>query len=281
VLLASLDAQERRPDELLLVDDGSTDTSPEIAERFACDRNWVRVARRPPREPGRDRLAGGAAVRAFEWGVERLAAPWDVVAKVDADLDLTPRTLATLMGAFAADPELGMAGPYIAAETEDGRVVRQRCPADHVEGESKLYRRACFGDIAPLPPMLGWDTIDEIRARLRGWRTASFEIPDGDPVHLRKMGSHDGQLRGYRRWGACAWGYGEHPLHVVAVGVQRIGDRPRVLGGASYVIGYGLAALRQLPRAEPEVRAQARRENLRKLRARFLGRRRPAVGSGA
>jgi hypothetical protein len=203
-----------------------------------------------------------------------------VVAKVDADLDLTPATLGTLMDAFAADPQLGMAGPYIAAAGDDGSLVRQRCPRDHVEGESKLYRRACFEDIAPLPPMLGWDTIDEIRARLRGWRTESFEVPGGDPVHLRNMGSHDGQLRGYRRWGACAWGYGEHPLHVLAVGVQRLGDRPRVLGGVSYVIGYGLAALRRLPRAEPEVRAQARRDNLRKLRTRFLERRKPIAGGG-
>ncbi len=281
VLLRSLDDQRRHPDELLLVDDGSTDDSPAIATAFAADRAWVRVVRRPLRKAGRDRLAGGAAVLAFGWGVTRLTQPWDVVAKIDADLSLTPGTLGTLMDAFAADPELGMAGPYIATAAEDGRLVRQRCPPDHVEGESKLYRRACFEGIAPLPAMLGWDTIDEIRARLRGWRTASVEVPDGDPVHLRKMGSHDGQLRGYRRWGACAWGYGEHPLHVLAIGVQRLGDRPRVLGGASYVLGYGMAAMRRLPRAEPEVRAQARRDNLRKLRNRFLGRRRTAVRGGA
>ena len=276
MMLAALARQQRRPDELVLVDDGSRDRSAHIAAAFAATHDWAHVERRPPRDVGRDRLAGGAAVRAFEWGVDRAAAGWDVVVKLDADVELSPRTFSTLLEAFDDDPSLGLAGPYISAR-QDGALVRQRCRPEHVEGEVKCYRRACYDAIAPLPAMLGWDTIDEVRARLRGYRTASIEIPGGDPIHLRAMGDHDGRLRAHRRWGACAWAYGEHPVHVVAVALQRLGDRPRVIGGLGYVAGYALAAARRRPRAEREVLGVVRRDGLARVRRRAVHPRRPAT----
>lgn len=267
-LLASMASQTRAPDVLLLVDDGSGDRSPKLARAYAAHHPNTRVLRRPPRTVGRDRLAGGAAMRAFDWGVGQIQGDWDVVAKVDADLRLNPHLLATLEAAFVNDPGLGMAGSYLAVLDDAGRPVRQRCRPEHVEGETKFYRRACYDAIAPLPAMLGWDTIDEVRARLRGWRTASLEVPGGDSLHVRPMGSHDGLLRAFRRWGTCAWAYGEHPLHVLAVAVQRLGDQPRLLGGLSYLLGYAHAALRRLPRAEQDVRREVRADGLRRLRRR-------------
>lgn len=264
-LLATMAYQTRPPDMLLLVDDGSHDRSPQLARAYAARHPNARVLRRPPRAVGRDRLAGGAAIRAFDWGVGQIEGEWDVVAKVDADLRLNPRLLAALEDAFVADPRLGIAGSYLAVFDDDERPVRQRCRPEHVEGETKFYRRACYDAIAPLPAMLGWDTIDEVRARLAGWRTKSLEVPGGDSLHVRPMGSHDGLLRGFRRWGTCAWAYGEHPLHVLAVAAQRLGDRPRLLGGLSYLLGYMHAALRRLPRAEDAVRQEVRSDTLRRL----------------
>jgi biofilm PGA synthesis N-glycosyltransferase PgaC len=280
-LLRSLEAQRRRPDELLLVDDGSADGSGALAAAF-CDRHgWASSARRPQRARGRDRLAGGTALEAFEWGVNRLRSDWDVVAKVDADVRLTPATLATLETAFARDPSLGLAGPFLSAPAGRGREVRQRLPRTHAEGEARFYRRACWAEISPLPAMVGWDTIDLVRARLRGWRTESFEVPGGDPLHLRPMGARDGRLRGYRRWGRCAWSFGEHPLHVVALAVQRAGDDPPLLGALNYLAGWSWAALRRAPRAESEVRDYVRRDQLRRMRRRLTRARRAPSGAGA
>jgi poly-beta-1,6-N-acetyl-D-glucosamine synthase len=269
-LLRSLESQTRRPDRLLLVDDGSTDGSVTIADAFARRHPWATVARRPRRRVGGDRLAGGSAVQAFAWGVERLAEPWDVVAKVDADLRLTPATVQTLAAAFADDPRLGLAGAFLSVVDEAGRAARQRLPRWHVEGETKFYRRACWAEIAPLPALLGWDTIDVMRARRRGWRTESFEIPGGDPVHLRPMGAHDGRLRAHRRWGRCAWSYGEPPLLVLAMAAQRAGEHPPLLGSFNYVAGWAAAALTRAPRAEPELRAYIRDDQLRRLRRRVV-----------
>jgi biofilm PGA synthesis N-glycosyltransferase PgaC len=266
-LLESIAAQSRPPDEVLLVDDGSTDASAAIAGEFAATHAYAKLARRPKRDVGRDRLAGGSAVRAFVWGIGQLDDGWDVVGKLDADLRLNPLMVATLERALADDPELGITGAYLSIE-ENGVPVRHRCGPGHVDGATKLYRRACFEAIAPLPMLLNWDTIDEVRARLRGWKTAPVPIPGGDPLHLRPTGSHDGVLRGYRRRGVSAWCLGEPWLHVLLMGVQLFGDRPRGLTGVSYVLGWLGAAIRREPRAEREVLDEVRRDVLLRIRRR-------------
>jgi biofilm PGA synthesis N-glycosyltransferase PgaC len=267
-LLESIAAQTRPPDQLLVVDDGSTDDSVAIATRFARVHANARVLRRPPRPAGRDRLAGAAELLAVQWAIAELDDDWDVVGKLDADLILPADTLATLIRAFEADPGLGMAGAFLSEVDSGGAAVRKTSRPEHVEGATKFYRRPCWDDIAPVPPIVGWDMFDELRARMRGWRTASFAIPGGDPLHRRPMGTQDGLLRAHRRWGAGAYAYGEHPLHVALLAARDLRRPPVVLGGLNYAAGWALAALRRRPRAEPELRAYVRREQLRRLRRR-------------
>ena len=264
-MLASIGRQERLPDRLVLVDDGSTDGSPGIAAEFAADHPYATLLRRPVRPAERDRMAKAAELDAFQWGLAKVSEPWDVVAKLDADLEATPDLFAELERRFESDPELGMAGAYLSVVNPAG-VRRHRCPPDHVEGATSFYRRECFDQISPLPPILGWDTIDEVRARMHGWRTQSFPMPSGDPVLLRRTGSHDGILRGFRRTGLAAYAYGAHPLHVLGAAVVRTRERPLVLGGVNYLAGWAGAALTRRPRAERDVRQRVRQENLARMR---------------
>lgn len=264
--LASILAQVRRPDRLLLVDDGSTDASPRIAAAFAAEHDFALLLRRPRRPRGRDRLAQAAELRAFHWAVGRIDEPFDVIGKVDADLRLTPRTLAHLQWCLADEPRLGVVGPYLSEVAPDGRRLRDEAPPQHVRGALKLYRRACFEQVEPIPEILGWDTIDEIAARMHGWRSRSEAIPDGDPLHLRPTGAQDGSVRAFRRWGACAWGFGAHPLHVLLGGARRVRERPHVIGALHYVAGWAQAGLRRAPRASADVRAFCRDEQLRRIR---------------
>ena len=271
-LLDSISSQRRLPDLLLLVDDGSTDRSRDLAADFADAHEWARVVRRPPRPPERDRLARAAEFRAFQFGLDALDEPYDIVSKLDADMSLPPNLLAEIERRFQADPRLGITGPYVSMIERDGTRRRQSCPAGHVEGPVKFYRRECLEDIFPIPSINAWDTIDEVRARMHGWRAESFELPGGDPEHLRRMGSYDGILRGYRRAGLTAYQYGAQPWYVLLSATLRAREPPWLLCGVAYIAGYALGAVRGVERAEPSDRAAVRREHAARMRSLLLRR---------
>lgn len=266
-LLESLATQTRLPDELLLVDDGSTDASPELAAAWAERHGYATALRRPSRPPSRDRLARAAELAAFVWGIAQLDASFEVVVKLDSDLRLTPTCFAEVMDALDGDPRLGIAGPYLCIEGPNGEPLRERCPPYHVRGATKFYRRACLEQIYPLPEALGWDTLDDLRARMHGWRTASLSVTTGDPVHLRPTSTHDGRLRGHRRIGMAAYGYGASPLMVAAGTVRRLAQPPRFAGGLAFLIGWTAAALRRQPRPTRSERAFLHREERQRLAA--------------
>jgi poly-beta-1,6-N-acetyl-D-glucosamine synthase len=268
--LQSLAEQRRCVDLFVLVDDGSSDDSAALAHEFAAAHENVMVLQRPPRPPSRDRLAEVGELRAFQWALGEVDSSWDLVAKLDADLQLTPDFFGALESAFLEDSRLGVAGAYLSTiDSDTGAIVRERCEPQHVRGASKFYRRACFEQIAPVPACLGWDTIDEIAARACGWQTQSISCASGDPIHLRPLGSVDGRLRAQYRWGMCAFGIGQHPLWVLLSAVRRLSDAPPVLGSAAFVAGWAMARLRGHRCAPARIRAHGRREQLARLRGGF------------
>ena len=270
--LGSVAAQTRPPDRLLLVDDGSRDGSAVLAEAFARRHDFATVLRRPVRPAETDRLATAAELRAFNWALSRFDEPWGLVAKLDADLSLPPQTLASVESRFRHDPGLGIAGPRLRSLDEAGQDVSHRTrPGLTTRSGQVLPARLSGADRADPADHLGWDTIDEVRARMRGWRTAGGS-PAEDPVlHLRPMGERDGAVRARIDAGVPAPPCSEHPLYALAMGVRQLPERPQVVGGLSYVAGWTLAALRRAPRAEPELRSYVRRTQLRRVRQRLAG----------
>jgi len=268
--LASVASQTRPPDRLVLVDDGSTDGSYEIASEFAWRHHYAVALRRPPRPPRGDRLATADELRAFLWGLDRIDEPWDVLVKLDGDLQLTPETIAVLEQEIKRDPRLGMVGSYLTEVDPSGARARLRIRPEHVHGATKFYRRECYEQISPLPTIIGWDTIDEVKARMLGWETQSFPLPGGDPLHLRKRASHDGVARGYRRSGEGAYAMGAHPLHVLLFALRHMTQSAGPTGGVNYLAGWATAALRRFPRAEPGVRSHIQRSQLRRIRQSLL-----------
>src|SRR5262245_52371908 len=69
----------------------------------------------------------------------------------------------------------------------------RREPRFHAPGPLKMYSAACFTAIGGLKSGLGWDTIDDMCALMRGFRTSHFPHIRG--FHHRPQGAASGALR--------------------------------------------------------------------------------------
>jgi biofilm PGA synthesis N-glycosyltransferase PgaC len=266
-------AQELAPARWIVIDDGSSDGTLELLRELQHEIDFLTVLQAPryaPEEAGespRDRLAHAIEVRNFNLALAQAGGDdYTHVMKLDGDIELPPHYLRVLMERFAQDPSLGLAGGVLVEPTADGGVRKIKIPANHIHGALKCYSRACFTAIGGVQERLGWDTIDETYARMRGFRTQSF--PDLVSIHHRPLASADGALRGHARHGECAYIAHYGPLWVTLRSFKVARRRPPVLSGAAFLYGYLRAATRRVERVpDPDYRRFARRE----LRTRMLG----------
>ena len=264
--IACMEAQSCPPVRWIVVDDGSRDRTPQILEAAAARIPWLRVVSR--RDRGFRKLGGGV-IDAFCEGLGAVDVPYDFVAKMDVDLEFSPRYLERSLFHFERDPRLAaLSGKVFRPEGEG--IVEEFMIDEMVAGQFKLYRREAFERIGGFVRELMWDGIDFHRARLEGFRTASLPDPELRILHLRLMGSSDRNVyRGRLRWGRGQWFMGSVPSYVLASSVFRMRERPYLIGGALIFVGYLLGALRFDPRYE-DLRFRSelqrwQRERLRRL----------------
>jgi biofilm PGA synthesis N-glycosyltransferase PgaC len=270
----ALAAQTRRPDLWIVVDDQSTDETPQILSRLAERLDFMRVLNAQPADAGsaRDRLAVAAEARAFNIGLNSVS--WQTfthVAKLDGDIELSERYFERLLGEFARDGALGLAGGVLTERDGEGWREEHAASEYHVRGALKCYTRDCLESIGGIEERLAWDTIDEVYARMRGFRTRS--LPEIVALHHRPCGSADGTLRGRARHGRCVY-ITHFPLAWVSLrAVKTAAERPLGLSGLAFLGGYLWAGVARTPQVkDPAFRAFVRRElGVRARRALRLG----------
>jgi glycosyltransferase involved in cell wall biosynthesis len=258
--LDSVAAQTVRPALWVVVDDGSSDATPEILEEYAQRLPYLRVVRRPDR--GR-RQVGPGVVDAFYAGLETV--PLDdfpYLCKLDLDLVLPPLYFELLVERMEANPRLGTTSgkPYFAREG-DGALVPEVCGDEMSVGMTKFYRTSCFREIGGFVREVMWDGIDCHRCRMLGWLAESVDAPGLRFTHLRPMGSsQEGIWTGRVRAGFGQFYMGTAPLYLLASAAFRLFQYPVFSGSAAMLWGYFRSALRGEARYdEPGFRSFLRR----------------------
>ncbi|MEW6681747.1 MAG: glycosyltransferase family A protein [Nitrospirota bacterium] len=231
--ILSMLAQTIRPKQWIIVNDGSTDDTGAIADRYAERTSWIKVLHRENRG---FRKSGGGVVETFYEGYDALASSdWGFVVKLDGDLSFAPDYFEGVLRRFTADPQLGIGGGDI-YHIVGGRLERERTPAFHVRGATKVYRRECWVAVGGLIRAPGWDTLDEVKANMLGWKTYSFN--ELRLIHHKYTGSADGTWGNSVKNGRANYIAGYHPVFMLLKCIKRAYEKPYLISALGLLYGF-------------------------------------------
>jgi len=253
------------PTKWVIVDDGSTDRTPEIVSRYLVQYPWIEMVQMPQR---RDR-SFAAKVGAFNAGYERVKdLDYQILGNLDADLSFDADYVELILSKFNADANLGVAGTVF---KEDGYSSERQSfeGHNHVAGGCQMFRKCCFEEIGGFTPNEagGVDWIAVTTARMMGWKTKSFR--EKWFFHYRPLGTAERSvLASLFSYGEKDYYLGGHPVWELFRVAYRVANQPYMIGGLALGVGYCWAFLKRTPRpVSRELMAFHRKEQMTKLRA--------------
>jgi glycosyltransferase involved in cell wall biosynthesis len=282
-LIDTIAAQKLRPIKWIIVDDGSSDKTHQLAMARSNELPFIELARMPG---GRER-SFSSKVFALQHACE-LAAKYefDYIGFLDADIRLAPDYYERLIGFFEKDARLGLGGGAIIDQYEDRTEnIRKGSEDYHVAGGVQFFRRQCFEQVGGYVPVDvgGEDTIADVMAMMHDWKIRTF--PELDAQHLRPDGlfTKVNVFRRGMRWGRRFYMLGYHPLFYFGQCARRLGQRPLLIGSLCQLLGFMVATAKGGARPVPaEFVRYLRRSQMERLHQMLPGRnKRPESNSGA
>ena len=265
--IRSIVSQTVLPRRWVIVSDGSTDRTDDIVKKYLPEHPWMELMRMPER---RDRHFAAKA-HCFNAVYERVRGEeYDLIGNLDADITVDRDYYEFLLGKFAADPKLGVAGtPFVEGTISyDFRFSN----LEHVSGACQFFRRQCFEEIGGYAPVKGGgiDGIAVRTARMKGWTTRTFV--ERACHHHRPMGTAtQGKLMACFKLGRVDYYLGGHPLWQLFRGCYQMSREPYLVGGLLLLAGYWWAWMTRVKRpVSSELMRFHRREQMQRLRHALL-----------
>lgn len=146
--IETVNTQTTPPAEIVVVNDGSTDTTDEVLARLSCNPVPVRAVARHPARGSVASLNDGIAI----------AEDADLICVLDADDRLSPRFLELTSKALIADPTVDLAyGAVHAFGSEEWTARAQPFDLDKLLVENQvpitaLFRRSMYESLGPFDP---------------------------------------------------------------------------------------------------------------------------------
>ena len=200
--LESLKNQTFQDFKCVIVNDGSTDKTQEIAEKFLENNLKFRIynLKLSKHEPG------AKVVRTFNKGLEtENLENFDVVCKFDADIIFPENYLEKINEVYEKNPKAGMVSglvyikkgfvnfvrkPLVYAQPDKKDFTTSQLydfthqnewtfenlsSKNHVRGPIKSYRKELFLKMNGLRAVLGWDNIDVMLCKMHGFETVTLQ----------------------------------------------------------------------------------------------------------
>ena len=216
--LQSLVEQTVLPTKIVLVNDNSTDKTPEIVSEFASKYPFITLVNK---KSDAIHLPGSKVIQAFHEGEKHIDDNYDIIVKVDADLIFPNNYFETIIKHFQSDSKIGMAGGFCYIEKNGDWILENLTDKDHIRGALKAYRKETYKQIGGLKPAMGWDTVDELLCKFYNWKVVTDESLH--VKHLKPTGASYNKAARYKQGEAFySLGYG---IFITAIASLKLASR--------------------------------------------------------
>jgi len=256
ITLDSLVQQTLIPHEVIIVNDNSTDGTPAIIQEYVERYPWMK---RLDRISKGEHQPGSKVINAFLAGYEIAQKDFDIIVKLDADLDIPSHYFETIINHFHQDSRIGMVGGFAYIEKNGQWILENLTDKDHIRGAFKAYRKETYDQIEGLRPHMGWDTVDELLCRFYGWKIVTDESLH--IKHLKPTGAVYSKSALYKQGTAYyALGYG---FWITCIAGTKLALRKKKL---SYIIYYIQGYLQAWKNAQPKMVNKEQERFIRRFR---------------
>ncbi|MFM1754135.1 MAG: hypothetical protein RLZZ236_1074 [Bacteroidota bacterium] len=259
--LQSLADQTVLPTKVIIVNDSSTDSTPEIVSDFAKKHPWISLVNKTS---DAIHLPGSKVIQGFQKGLESMDENYDLIVKVDADLIFPPNYFETIIQHFKSDATIGMVGGFCFIEKNGEWILENLTDKDHIRGALKAYRKATFQQIGGLRAQMGWDTVDELLCKFYNWKVITDERLH--VKHLKPTGANYNKTARYKQGEAFyTLGYGFIITAIASLKLALRKGKPFLF--IDYLVGYWKAKLNKKPLLVTAEQAQfIRKYRLQKMK---------------
>ena len=164
--------QTIKPIEWIIIDDGSTDLTGLIIERYVKCNSFIKLVK----SKKSDVVFGEHVAYNFNIALNSISSSnFNFIVKLDTDLSIDNiNFFETQFAAFNSNKKLGITSGITYSIENGKKVLNSKRPYWRTGGAMKVYRRKCFEQIGGIQPIYGWDGLDEYLAMFYGWKTRTF-----------------------------------------------------------------------------------------------------------
>lgn len=175
-LIESIAKQDRLPDYWLFIDNYSDDNTVKVITENISNIKYEIISHG---SENKNRSTGGNVAQLINYGINYLSEKFqlrneDLIIKIDADIVVDHKDyISFFREKFLSNSRLGIASGATYIMDGDEKIIESR-NRWHTQGPNKFYRYKCLVDIGYLKEFKGWDGIDNIIARERGYITEKY-----------------------------------------------------------------------------------------------------------
>lgn len=236
-LVDSIASQTVKPILWVIVDDKSTDNTPQIIKQAQKEYNWIQTIQTNGKKRDRGLHLASVMKAGFDYAVsycEKIGITYGYLGNIDGDLTLDSTFFENLIKEFDKNPKLGIASGGT-KHFIGNKIVHAKVSVNEPSGGHMLIRRECFYACGGIPISYAVDSVLKAKARLKGWETRRFE--ENVATEIRDVGNAEGYWKGYLEAGRADYYINKNPLHAFFKSLIYLYNKLNI-SGIAYLCGY-------------------------------------------